>query len=185
MTNTPRTYQDPMEDGPRLTIVHLSQDDPKKCTARKMARRGLVKLVERHRDVHPGGILLDPFSQRALSPADREVATRSGIVALDCSWEQAEDEFAPLRKRGLHPRCLPFMLAVNPTNYGAAGKLTTLEAFAGTLWILGFQERARELTALYKWAPHFLDMNRQPLEEYAGCSDSTEVVRVQSEFTRR
>jgi pre-rRNA-processing protein TSR3 len=164
----------------RLIIIHHSQDDPKKCTARKMRRHGLAELAERAEAVPSGGVLLDPFAERALSRADRELAESGGLVALDCSWEQADADFRTLKRSGLHPRALPFLLAANPVNYGAAGKLTTLEALAAAVYILGRQELAERILALYKWAPHFLELNADPLREYAAARDSAAVVRAQA-----
>ena len=45
-------------------------DDPEKCSARKLARFDLVELHRSNRATPPG-IVLDPFAERALSPADR------------------------------------------------------------------------------------------------------------------
>ncbi len=72
----------------------------------------------------PPGIVLNPFAERALSPAD-DGADR--LVALDCSWETAEREAFDLQ--GVH-RSLPFLVAGNPVNYGTAFQLSTVEAFA-------------------------------------------------------
>jgi pre-rRNA-processing protein TSR3 len=34
----------------------------------------------------------------------------------------------------------------------------------------------------FKWGPHFLEMNKIPLEEYSNAKDSKEVVKIQGEF---
>ena len=98
----------------RLKIYHARQDDPKKCTARKMARYGFATLYTQPDKIRKG-ILLDPFADTALSMADLDVAKKWGIVALDCSWALAEEVFSVMRKR-LVPRALPYLLAANPVN---------------------------------------------------------------------
>ncbi|MEA3558295.1 MAG: DUF367 family protein [Candidatus Thermoplasmatota archaeon] len=164
-------------------ILHLSQDDPKKCSARKLARFDKARLVEHYRQLPFGSLLLDPFSKIALSPGDRNILENRGIVAVDCSWEDAEEVFKKLKKgHKLHPRALPLLMAVNPVKFGKWGELSTLEAIASSYYILGNQEIARDLLSIYNWADKFIEINREPLDAYAACKDSTEVVKVQDEF---
>ncbi len=164
----------------QLKIYHANQDDPKKCSARKLARMGLATL---HTD--PGrirkGILLDPYAEVALSPWDRPQAVRLGLVALDCSWKKAEETFRVMRGR-LIPRALPFLLAANPGNYGKAYRLSTLEAFAAALYILGEKEQALKILRIYTWGGQFYNLNKDPLEEYASARTSSEVVEKQYLF---
>ncbi|RMF30092.1 MAG: hypothetical protein D6752_04740, partial [Candidatus Nitrosothermus koennekii] len=56
----------------------LEQDDPKRCTAAKLNRFGMVKRI---RSIPRTSILLDPFSNSILSKKDKPI-----ITALDCSW---------------------------------------------------------------------------------------------------
>jgi len=166
-----------------LHIYHASQDDPKKCTARKMARFHFARIHDRMGTLPAGCVLLDPFSIKALSRSDAPLALKRGLLAVDCSWVQAESLFPVLRSRKrFESRALPYLLAANPVNYGKPSKLSTLEAFAASLCILGERERAREITSIYKWGPVFLELNRQPLEEYAMAKDSTGVVEAQRAF---
>jgi pre-rRNA-processing protein TSR3 len=58
-----------LEDIP-LHVIHLSQDDPQKCTSRKMARHGLTELHHDIRHTPRRGILLNPLSGRILGPDD-------------------------------------------------------------------------------------------------------------------
>jgi len=53
-----------------LHVRYEGDDDPEKCSARKLARFDLVELHRSNRATPPG-IVLDPFAERALSPADR------------------------------------------------------------------------------------------------------------------
>ena len=164
-------------------ILHLSQDDPKKCSARKLARFDKAILVEHYRNLPFGSLLLDPFSKIALSPKDKNILEKSGIVAVDCSWADAEKVFKGLKKgHRLQPRALPLLMAVNPVKFGKWGELSTLEAIAASYYIIGNPEKARDLLSIYNWADKFIEINREPLDAYAACKDSTEVVKVQSEF---
>jgi pre-rRNA-processing protein TSR3 len=158
-----------------LHVRYEGDDDPKKCTARKLARFDLAEL---HRSARacPTGIVLDPYAEQALSPAD---ADEEVLVALDCSWETAKAEAFKLR--GPH-RALPFLVAGNPVNYGTPFQLNTAEAFAGALWILGHPDQAREVMGKFRWGHTFLELNEEPLTRYAACADSEAVVAVQQEY---
>lgn len=171
---------DPMSpiDTP-IYVVHEDQDDPEKCTARKLARFHFAQLADERR-VPPGSILLHPFAEQALSPADADHAD-TGLVALDCSWERAREAFDRLEPRA-EPRALPFLVAANPVNYGKPFKLSTVEAVASALTILGRREEAEMVMKKFSWHESFWAMNREPLAAYAECSDSSEVVEVQREF---
>ncbi len=172
--------------GVELHVRYEGDDDPKKCTARKLARFGLASL---HRSARatPPGIVLDPYAERALSPADapddgagsRGTGVHDRLVALDCSWETAEAE--AFRLSGPH-RALPFLVAANPVNYGTPFRLNTVEAFAGALVILGHREQAEELLSKFRWGHTFLELNEEPLRRYAAAADSAAVVAIQEEY---
>lgn len=164
-------------------ILHLSQDDPKKCSARKLARFNRARLVEHFHDIPYGYLLLDPFSKVALSPADKERFERRGMAAIDCSWEDAERIFKKFKKvRKAEYRALPLLMATNPVKFGKWGELSTLEALAASYYIMGFKDDAAEMMSIYNWGEKFLEINREPLEAYSECRNSTEVVEVQKEF---
>lgn len=159
-----------------IHVSYVGDDDPQKCTARKLARFDLASL---HRDSRavPYGIVLDPFAERALSPADRGDSDR--LIAVDCSWESADEDRFTLA--GIH-RALPFVVAANPVNYGRPYALTTVEALAAGLVILGERELAETLLSKFRWGETFLELNAEPLERYAACESSGEVVAIQSEY---
>lgn len=165
----------------RLVVVHCSEDDPRKCTARKLHRFGLAQLVTGFEQVPRDAVLLSPFSKKSLSAEDAAAVRRYGLVAVDCSWKTAEALFGQLEARN-PSRALPFVLAVNPVNYGKAFQLTTLEAFAAALYIIGAVDQATRLVQLYKWAPHFLQLNKEPLEAYRRAATSAEVVAAMHQF---
>jgi pre-rRNA-processing protein TSR3 len=157
-----------------LHVRYEGDDDPKKCTARRLARFDEAEL-HRSASATPYGVVLNPHAEQALSPAD-DLGT---IVALDCSWETAER--AMFEMQGEH-RALPFLVAANPVNYGQPFQLNTAEAFAGALAILGDRERAEEILSHFSWGHTFLELNEEPLRRYADCEDSSEIVDVQQAY---
>lgn len=158
-----------------IHVRYEGDDDPEKCSARTLARFDLAELHHSARST-PAGIVLNPFAERALSPAD---SGHDVLIALDCSWETAEAEAFQLR--GTH-RALPFLVAANPVNYGKVLQLNTVEAFAGALCILGKREQAEQLLSKFRWGHTFLELNAEPLSRYAACEDSAGVVEVQQEY---
>jgi pre-rRNA-processing protein TSR3 len=173
---------DPLEEDLPI-ILHMAQDDPRKCTARKLRRLHRAVIVEEMRSIPYRALLLNPFSKKAFSPQDRDQVRSRGIVAVDCSWEDAERIFSRIRKvRKVESRALPMLLAANPVKFGKWGELSTLEALAAAYYIIGCKEQAKTLLSSYNWGMRFLETNLEPLEAYSGCRDSAEVVKVQSEF---
>lgn len=165
----------------QLIVYHANEDDPKKCSAKKLHKFGFVKLEKNIRKVPKHAILLNPFAKKSLSKEDLKIAKKNGILAIDCSWKNAENSFEYLNQENIS-RALPFLVAANPVNYGKPFKLTTLEAFASALYILGEKEHAKDILNIYKWAPHFLELNKQPLEEYRLAKNSKEVIQIMMEY---
>ncbi|MDL5362332.1 DUF367 family protein [Halalkalicoccus sp. NIPERK01] len=163
----------------QLHVRYEGDDDPEKCTARKLARFDLAELHRSDRAT-PYGIVLNPHAEQALSPADREKSAR--LVALDCSWESAGE--ALFSMAGEH-RALPFLVAANPVNFGRPFRLTTVEALAAGLAVLGEREHAESILSKFRWGHSFLELNDEPLRRYAACEDSTEVVEIQAEYLDR
>jgi pre-rRNA-processing protein TSR3 len=64
-------------------------------------------------------------------------------------------------------------------------QLTTVEAIAAALWIFDYPEYARQILAKFTWGKTFLELNAEPLDRYADCTDSAAVVEVQSEYLNR
>jgi pre-rRNA-processing protein TSR3 len=160
----------------RITIYHANQCDPKRCTGLKLKRHGLARIVTRTRFMPKRAIILNPFGEIAFSPADRQRLADFGVAALDCSWEHAEKVLSH-HVRGT-ARCLPVLIAGNPTNFAKATKLTTAEALAAALYIAGFKDEARELLAIFTWGHTFFELNAMLLDDYAAAKDSTEIVAI-------
>jgi pre-rRNA-processing protein TSR3 len=169
-----------VQASPKITIYHAGQCDPKRCTGLKLKRHGLARLVSKTRFLPKRAIVLNPFSETAFSPADRNRIQSFGLVALDCSWEHAEKVL--LKHVKGTSRCLPILIAGNPVNFGKATKLTTAEALAAALYIAGFKSEASSLLSIFTWGHTFLELNSTILEKYAIARDSTEVVKMQSDY---
>ena len=100
----------------KLIVYHTNEDDPKKCSAKKLARFGHVNLETKIRQTPKNAILLNPFAERCFSKEDKKNAEKNGILAVDCSWVNAETSFGFLDKRCVS-RALPYLIAANPVNF--------------------------------------------------------------------
>ncbi|MHC1574177.1 MAG: DUF367 family protein [Candidatus Methanogasteraceae archaeon] len=158
-----------------LYLYHANQCDPKKCTGKKLLKFGLVQR-KKPSELPYSSILLNPFSERALAPDD----ACTGISALDCSWADAELVFKRLHH--IKQRALPYLVAANPVNFGKPFKLTTAEAFAAALYILGEAGQAAMILGKFNWGHTFSELNRELLEAYSCAKDSSEVIAIQSEY---
>jgi len=165
---------------PRLYVLQLRQDDPKKCTAAKLVKFRLARPLYRLNQVNEKSLTLNPFAPTCLLNHDRVQALNYGLVAVDCSWERVQATFsARLPGRNLR---LPTLLASNPVNYAKPNRLSSLEALAAGLFIMGFLGEATHLLSIFKWGPHFLTLNAQPLEAYTSVTDEEQLGRVESEY---
>ena len=142
-----------------IRILCFDQDDPKKCTAKRLEKFNLSDNHSSFKTLPPMGIVLDPFSTNELNSDDIPLAEVGGIVGVDCSWNKAPETFSRLRLMGLEPRSLPYVIPVNPVNSGKAGKLTTAEAIASALLICGQNLHAEEIMSIFKWGPAFIEIN--------------------------
>jgi pre-rRNA-processing protein TSR3 len=125
-------------------------------------------------------VALNPLSPIAFSPADGQRIENFGLIALDFSWAHAENALLK-NLRGVS-RCLPFLIAGNPVNFGTPTKLSTVEALAAALYIAGLREQAYELLSIFKWGQTFLQLNLERLDCYAKANDSKEIVEIQNRF---
>jgi pre-rRNA-processing protein TSR3 len=142
----------------------------------KMKRFGRVKILSRISDIPRNTLLLDPTAEKAISPMDRDTPS---LTVLDCSWEVLDTSVVQkFRTR----RALPFLLAANPLHYGKPFQLSSIEAFAAALFILGEQEQAMQILSLYTWGGRFIELNAEPLSLYAEAKNSAEVIAIQSGY---
>ena len=161
----------------RLFVLPGEECDPKRCTARKLERFGLANRV---RSRHPPrrAIVLHPGAEVVLGPEDRTAAEAHGLVALDLSWRRGR-----FTRPGQNAREVPYLVAANPVNYGNARVLSTVEAFAAALYLLGSPDRATEVLAKFAWGATFLALNHEPLEAYRAARTREEVLAAERLFT--
>lgn len=55
---------------------------------------------------------------------------------------------------------MPYLLAVNQTNYGKPWRLNCVEALAAAFYITGFDAYAERILTPYDWAASFYEVNR-------------------------
>ena len=144
----------------KLSMLYFDQCDPKKCTGKKMERLGLLKEIKFSRNY--GGILLTPTGKKICSIEDHDIIAKKGICVIDCSWAKFEELHLDLHK--IETRSLPFMVAVNPVNFGKAYKLSCVEAFAACLFLGGFEKESRFIMDHFKWGEHFFKVNEELFE---------------------
>ncbi len=153
-------------------IIHMNEDDPKKCTARKLKRFHLAIFVNR---VGKDTIVLYPTSSIRISKKD---STFRHVLAMDVSWENINKYRFPHE----NTRSLPYLLAANPVNYGKPYKLSTVEALAASYYIMGYEGVATKLLEKFSWGMNFLKLNENPLKDYSKASDSDEIKKIESEY---
>ena len=133
--------------------IWLAQDDPKKNTAVRSAKRGDLRLHRSIRSAPKRGVLLEPLCGKVLGPEDHHIVLDHGIVALDCSWNRIEETVEALgRRTKLTRRMLPVLLAANPVNWGKPGKLSTIEALGATCFLVGDEDRPHNFSDVYAGA---------------------------------
>ena len=166
----------------RVTIYHANQCDPRKCSGLRLKRRGLARIVTKTRFLPKRAIVLNPFSEIAFSPTDRQRVADFGLVALDCSWEHAQKVLSGHVKGT--SRCLPILIAGNPVNFGKLTKLTTAEAIAAALYIAGFKKESEDLMSIFTWGHTFFELNGMLLDNYVTAKDSAEIVEMQTRLLK-
>ena len=151
------------------------QDDPTKCTAAKLVKFGMAQQVKK---TSKKSIVLNPFSEEFVLSSDSGKV--DSITAIDCSWELAQKMFLQ-RFDGLS-RKLPPLLAGNPVNYAKIGKLTTAEALAGALYIIGFDDLANSILNKFKCGHTFYDLNKDLLSDYSRAGQTKEIVQIAKDY---
>ena len=163
----------------RVFILMMKQDDPKKCTAERLVK---FNLAHRVHSVPRFAILLNPFSKSILLKDDKLLT--NSICAIDCSWEKVQNErskFTFYNQKLFHRR-LPFLLAANPVNYAKLGKLSTVEALAAALFILGYVKDSHDLLDKFKWGHTFLELNNNLLTDYSNATDINEINEIEKNY---
>ena len=168
--------------GPNLLALIMGQDDPKKCSSAKLNRFGYVREIFRFSQIPANAIVLNPLSSLVLIPQDRKFL-HYGLVVVDCSWERFKEAFRA-GTRGVQRR-LPSLLAANPINYGKIGKLSSVEAWAAALCVMGDEKEAELILSKFKWGPNFLILNEEPLKEYSLSGNIEAVLEAERSYFSR
>lgn len=158
----------------------MKQDDPKKCTSAKLVRLGLARPLRSRSMIPRRAVVLNPLASGVLLPSDRERIGHGGLVAIDCSWNKAEDVLTS-RFPGLNRR-LPLLLPGNPVSYGRISRLSSAEALAASLIITGLSKYGRKLLEIFKWGATFLTLNRDPLTDYSQAKDQNEILELERAY---
>ena len=158
-----------------LKVLMLKQDDPRKCSAAKLVKFGLAKPVTR---TASRTLILNPFSKKTLLKLDKKFV--NSITGIDCSWNLSTSAF---QKPFLGiSRKLPPLLAGNPMNYSKLNKLSTVEALAAAVYIMGDSELMHTLLKKFKWGPTFFTLNENLLEDYSKAQSESEILEICHEY---
>ena len=142
---------------PKLFCLHFNECDKKKCTALKLARFNLLKIVSKIKGRNYNAIFLDPFSKKVINDNDREIILKYGLIVVDCSWKKIFN----LKNFNLkNSRRLPPLIAANPVNYGKVEKLSSVEALAAALYITNFHTYADLILSKFSWGVEFKKLNK-------------------------
>lgn len=162
---------------PRILFAYLGEDDPAKSTMLKLKRFGLAEKAGMKKISQT--LSLTPFAEIFITPADGSVILERSLSVIDGSWARIEGI------RHLHlrfPRKLPLLVPANPVNFGKPGKLSSVEAIAAALYICGFRSSSTLVLSKFNWGLQFLNVNREPLDEYASCNSQEDIIRAESLF---
>jgi pre-rRNA-processing protein TSR3 len=160
----------------QIFVYDMRQDDPKKCTSRKLVRFHLATAIKRSRFPRKA-IVLNPQASKVLLTKDTLIAEKGGLLAIDCSWKKVQPSW-PFSIRRLDRR-LPCLVAANPIHYGRVFELSSLEALAAALYILNREAQARRILSIYKWGPNFLTLNQPLLDEYLRATTKKEILQIE------
>ena len=166
----------------KIFVVSFSDDDPRKCTAEKLVRLGLATKVSK--PPH-GCLILNPYARNVLLPKDRDLVLQHGLAVIDVSWKTGVHRLLAKRFLTRNARFLPLLLAANPVNYGKPIRLSSAEAIAAALYIMGFRDEALRVVSVFKWGPTFIELNRWLLDEYSKAESAEDVERVICKYLRK
>jgi len=141
---------------PKLYCLHYNECDPKKCTSLKLKKFNLLKVIKTINGQLKNAVILNPFAQKTISIADKELIARYGLIVIDCSWKKLI-KFSEISQG--KPRKLPPLIAANPINYGKWEKLSSVEALAAVLYITEFNDIGDLLLSKFSWGMQFKELN--------------------------
>lgn len=165
----------------KIYIYDAGECAPRICSGRKLIRFGLAEKIHRLTSIPKNSVVLSPFAEKVLC---REDQAHGNLVALDLSWKRI-DEIKEMRgdpKKKISFRILPLLVPANPVNYGRVSRLSTVEALAAALYIIGEKEKALELLSKFKWGIEFIKLNEELLNEYAEAKSASGIIKIQNSY---
>jgi len=142
---------------PKLYCLHYNECDPKKCSAIKLRKFNLLKIIKGIKGHFRNSIILNPFAREVISLDDRVLILKYGLIVIDCSWKKllklSELDSGNYRK-------LPSLIAANPINYGKWEKLCSAEALAAALYITKFNDYGDLILSKFSWGIQFKELNK-------------------------
>lgn len=142
---------------PKLYCLHYNECDPKKCSAIKLRKFNLLKIIKGIKGHFRNSIILNPFAREVISLDDRVLILKYGLIVIDCSWKKllklSELDSGNYRK-------LPSLIAANPINYGKWEKLCSAEALAAALYITKFNDYGDLILSKFSWGIEFKELNK-------------------------
>ena len=150
------TNQSSKESVPKIVCLHLNECDRKKCTALKLKKFDILKIVSDIKGKSRNYVILNPLSKETLNLNDRSIIKNYGLMVVDCSWKKIFN-LKPLNLP--NSRKLPSLIASNPVNYGKWEKLSSAEALAAALYITNYGELADLILSKFSWGFEFKRIN--------------------------
>jgi pre-rRNA-processing protein TSR3 len=166
--------------GIRLYVYRMHEDSPEKSTAMKLVRMGLASRYA-YRKVPSDIVILDPFSKVVIHEEDNP----KGILVVDRSWKKLLEDKKLSTITGGICRRLPALKAANPINYSKLFMLSSAEALAASLYIIGCESRARQLLGVFKWGEEFFRLNNELLNSYSEASTREELLAIEKRFLEK
>ena len=148
------------------------------CTGMRLKKYGLLKEIKLNTKFK--GILLTPSAEKIVSREDKKIIEDHGVCVIDCSWAKFNE--LKISNKQFETRLLPFMVAVNPVNYGKAFKLSCAEAIAAATYLAGFEEDTKILLSHFKWGLSFLQVNKDVFDLYIKCITAEEILVSEKKF---
>ena len=148
------------------------------CTGVRLSKFGLLKEIKINSKFQ--GILLTPTGKKIVSKEDYDLIKNKGVCVIDCSWAKFNSLHINLNK--IETRLLPYMVAVNPVNYGKAFKLSCVEAVGASLYLAGFYKETDFLLHHFKWGKSFLEVNGELFNMYKDCKNSEELKAIEVKY---
>ena len=141
--------------------------------------RGLLTTLKTNAKFN--GVVLTPSATQYISPADSDLIKQNGIAVIDCSWAYFDQ--VKVKSVKAHERLLPLCMAANPVNYGKEIRVNCAEAFAGALYLAGFDEQAETIMDVFRYGNAFFAINEFHFSHYKKCSTSEDMEKMQ-EYVR-